>query len=158
MEQSIINTISSFFLNEKEGVMEATFMYANRKIWLYVKVGDATFDMSDRADGSALIRMVIPHSWMERLLSGEERMRLYLESVLHHELYHAQDEALTALPEAERAQMRAHTPYFQLPWEVRAYKAKWTYLVERKGVEWTLQIPAMRKIAAELGLREGEGV
>lgn len=153
MEERLIRAIAHHFATSPEGeVVEFTFVCGGRKVSLFAKVGDALFDASDREDGSAMVRFVVPSKWAIRLIAGEERMRLYLEAVLHHELYHVQDEALLALSEEERAEIRRRVGYYSLPWEVRAYKAKWDYLVSRKGLEWALGIPAVVAFATKAGV------
>jgi len=153
MEETVIRAIAHHFASTPGGeVMEINFAYKGRKVSLYAKVGHALFDASDRKDGSAMVRFVVPSKWAIRLIAGEERMRLYLESVLHHELYHVQDEALSALSEEERAGIRGRVGYYSLPWEVRAYQAKWDYLVSRKGLEWVLGIPAVVAFATKAGI------
>jgi hypothetical protein len=153
MEESLIQMIANHFASSSEGeVVELIFACGGRRVALYAKIGEALFDASDRKDGSAMVRFVVPAKWAARLVAGEERIRLYLESVLHHELYHVQDKALSALSEEERAEIRARVDYYSLPWEVRAYQAKWDYLVSRKGLEWTRQIPAAVAFATKVGI------
>ena len=153
MEETLIQAITRHFASTSGGeVLRIDFAYKSRKVSLFAKVGDALFDASDREDGSAMVRFVVPSKWAIRLIAGEERMRLYLEAVLHHELYHVQDEALSALSEEERAEIRRRVGYYSLPWEVRAYKAKWDYLVSRKGLEWALGIPAVVAFATKAGV------